>query len=80
MVCLSTQCGAVVAYDFQLQGALTDLGGELAVSNCTIALGFSASPCKANLGSIPQTFRHSWISRKTSMTLLARGWEKAYNS
>lgn len=28
MVCLSIQCGAVVAYDFQLQGALTDLGGN----------------------------------------------------
>lgn len=26
MICVSTQWGAVVAYDFQLQGALTDLG------------------------------------------------------
>lgn len=36
MVCLSTKCGAVVAYDSQLQGALTALGGTGSVKSLVV--------------------------------------------
>lgn len=38
MVCLSTQCRAVVTYDFQLQGALTGFGGNW---QCQAIYGYS---------------------------------------
>lgn len=55
MVCLSIQCGAVVAYDFQLQGALTDLGGNWQCQTKQLHWAFHPSPVKQTQHRSPDT-------------------------